>query len=311
MKVFVSGGAGFIGSHLTDALRHRGDSVTVYDNLSTGRIDLIRHHLGDPAFRFVEDDLLNADRLAAEVKGHALVVHLASNADIAASVDRPEIEMDGIRGTFNLLDAMRTGGVKRIVYLSGSGVYGESGPGPFSEAFGPLLPISLYGASKLAGEGLISAFSHFYDFQAWIMRPANIVGPRQTHGVILDFVRNLRRDPDRLDILGDGRQSKSYLHVEDLLEALFLVLERARERVNLFNVASDDTITVSEIASIVTRTMGLECVELRFAGGARGWKGDVPRLRFDLDRIRGLGWRARHRSARAVERAARELLEEG
>jgi UDP-glucose 4-epimerase len=307
-RFFIVGGAGFIGSHLVDALIGRY-GVTVYDNLSSGQLAFISRHRGNPRFSFVRGDCGDLKRLRRAMAGHDAVIHLASNPDIARSLRETDLDLrEGTLLTFNVLEAMRLTGAKTILYASGSGVYGDTGRLPTPEDFGPLLPISLYGASKLAGEGLASAFSHMFDLRANIFRFANVVGARQTHGVAFDFIRRLRKDPRVLDVLGDGRQSKSYLHVSDAVSAMLMSLRRGRERVNVFNVATGDYLSVSAIARLVIVEMGLAGVNVRYAGGARGWKGDVPVVRFDLKKILHLGWRPRHNSAEAMRRSIREML---
>jgi UDP-glucose 4-epimerase len=203
---------------------------------------------------------------------------------------------------------MRVNGVKEILYPSGSGIYGDLGITPTPENFGPLLPISMYGASKLACEGMISAFCHMFGMRAWIFRFANVVGKRQTHGVGYDFIRKLKSDPSRLEILGDGAQSKSYIHVSDVIGAMLIAYENSTDRVNIYNVAADDYIDVAAIAGIVIEEMGLEGVKLKYTGGDRGWKGDVPKVRFVLDKIHRLGWSACYNSEEAMRRSIREQL---
>lgn len=312
MRYFITGGAGFIGSSVCSRLlaANDNDTVTVYDNLSFGKESLIEPHYGNPRFRFVKADMLDPQELRAAIAGHDFVFHFAANADIARSMKETDLDVKlTVTATYNLLEAMRLEGVGKIVYSSGSGIYGDVGTTETAEDFGPLLPISLYGASKLGAEGLISAFSHMFDMQAWVFRFANVIGGRQTHGVILDFINKLKSDPSRLDILGDGTQSKAYIHVADIMDAIFYVAGHTDGRVNLFNVATDDYVTVTEIARSVIAAMGLHGVELAYSGGDRGWKGDVPVVRFDLGKIHSLGWRARHSSREAVERTIREILE--
>ncbi|MEM2205076.1 MAG: GDP-mannose 4,6-dehydratase, partial [Candidatus Hadarchaeales archaeon] len=212
-----------------------------------------------------------------------------------------------VLATFNLLEAMRACGVKRIAFSSSSTVYGEARTLPTPEDYGPLLPISLYGASKLAAEGLISAYCHTFGFRAWIFRFANIVGPRQTHGVILDFIQKLRKNPEELEILGDGNQNKSYLWVEDCVEAMLLAVERSTENPAIFNLGNTDRTTVRRVAEIVCEEMGLQ-PRFRFTGGRRGWVGDVPEMLLDIAKICSLGWRPRYSSEEAVRRTVRVLL---
>ena len=203
---------------------------------------------------------------------------------------------------------MKHHGIRKLVYTSGSGVYGDRGAKYSSECFGPLEPVSMYGASKLGAEGLISAFAHLFDLRAWIIRPANIIGPRATHGVVFDFVRMLKKDPRKLRILGDGKQSKAYLHVEDVVDALLLVLKKAKKRVNFFNLSSNSFITVNQIADEVLRMMRLKDVEIERTGGKIGWKGDVAVVRLDNIQLHKLGWRAKYNSRQAVRATIQALL---
>ena len=311
MKYFVSGGAGFVGSHLVDKLLAGGNQVTVYDNFSSGQKGFIEHHLKDKNFKLVEADILDFERLKEAITGHDLVFHLASNPDIAKGIVQTDLDIkQGTLLAYNVLEAMRVTGVKKIAYASGSGVYGNVGRTKTSEGFGPLLPVSMYGASKLACEGLISAFSNLFDMQSWIFRPANITGGRSTHGVVLAFIQKLKKNPKELEILGDGTQTKSYIHVTDLVESLLFCIQNAKERVNVFNIASNDVLDVKSIAGIVVKKMGLKDVKYKFTGGRGGWKGDVPDVMMDIIKIKRLGWSAKLPSREAVERAASEILGE-
>lgn len=314
-RVFVSGGAGFIGSHLVARLLTRPETqeVVVFDNFSSGT----RAHLGaavsDPRVRIVAEDLKDRAKIAAAMAGCDTVFHFAANPDIAKAVTQPDI--DFWEGTYllqNVLEAIRTTGVSRLFYTSGSGVYGENAGVAFAESYGPCIPISTYGASKLACEALIAAYCHMFGLTARAFRFANVVGPRQTHGVGYDFVRRLQADPTRLRILGDGSQSKSYIHVEDILEAMFTAGERSAARYDIFNVATGDYITVTEIAGLAVEVCGLAPGSVRFeyTGGDRGWKGDVPIVRFDCAKIESLGWRCRRTSRQAVRDSMAAMLEE-
>jgi UDP-glucose 4-epimerase len=308
MRYFITGGAGFIGSHLADALI-QAHEVTVFDNLSSGKRAHFAHHLDKKGFRFIQGDLKDFDHLLEAAKGHEAVFHFASNPDIARGLVETDLDLrEGTLLTYNVLEAMRRNGIKSITYTSGSGIYGDQGDKALAEDFGPLLPVSLYGANKLASEGLISAFCHMFGMSAYIFRLANVVGARQTHGVTFDFIRKLTEEPATLEILGDGKQSKSYVHVEDVVGAIFFVHGRRHEILNVYNVATDDTIDVTAIARTVVREMGLANVEFVYTGGKRGWKGDVPVVRFDLRKIHELGWTARYRSADAITQSVRELL---
>lgn len=314
-NVFVSGGAGFIGSHLTHKLLATPgvEQVLIYDNFTSGS----RRHLAgvsnDPRLRIVEADIKDLARITAAMAGSDTVFHLAANPDIAKAVTQPDIDFwEGTYLAQNMLEAMRVNGVKRLLYMSGSGVYGENASVAFPENYGPNMPISTYGASKLACEALICAYCHMFDIRARAFRFANVVGPRQTHGVGYDFVRRLKKDPGQLRILGDGRQSKSYIHVEDILEAVFLAHEKSPERYDVFNVATGDYITVREIADLAAEVCGLQAgsVKYDYTGGDRGWKGDVPVVRFDCAKIQSLGWKCRRSSAEAMRHAMSAMRDE-
>ncbi|MDR3404295.1 MAG: NAD-dependent epimerase/dehydratase family protein [Chthoniobacter sp.] len=306
--VFVSGGAGFVGSHLTRRLLGMPsvERVVIYDNFSSGRDEYLTDLIADTRLQIVRQDLKDVQAVSAAMAGCDTVFHLAANPDIAKAVTQPDI--DFWEGTYlmqNVVEAMRVNSVRRMFYTSGSGVYGENAAVAFTESYGPCIPISTYGASKLACEALLAAYCHMFDMEGRAFRFANVVGPRQTHGVGYDFVRRLRADPSQLRILGDGTQSKSYIHVDDILAAVFLVAEKCTQRFDLFNVATDDYITVREIADVAVAVSGLAPGSVRydFTGGDRGWKGDVPVVRFDVTKIKALGWRAARNSTEAVRDA--------
>jgi UDP-glucose 4-epimerase len=307
-NVFVSGGAGFIGSHLTMRLLSTAgvEKVVVYDNFSSGTKKHLQAVFGDQRLRIAEGDIKDLAKITAAMAGSDTVFHLAANPDIAKAVTQPDIDFwEGTYLAQNVLEGMRVNGVGRLLYMSGSGVYGENARVAFPESYGPCMPISTYGASKLACEALICAYGHMFGMTACAFRFANVVGPRQTHGVGYDFVRRLRHDPSQLRILGDGSQSKSYIHVEDILNAVFTAYERSAARYDVFNVATDDYITVKEIADLAVQVSGLKPGSTRydFTGGDRGWKGDVPIVRFDCARIKSLGWKCQRTSAEAVRDA--------
>lgn len=309
MKYLVTGGAGFIGSHMVDKLFESGGLITVYDNLHSGKQEFIRQHFRKPNFKFIKGDLLKFDHLNEAMKNQDTVFHFASNADIAKSMIETDLDLkQGTIATYNVLEAMRLNNVKKIVFSSGSGIYGDVGFHKTAENFGPLCPISMYGASKLACEGMISAFCHMFDMQVWIFRFANVVGVRQTHGVCLDFTRKLKKNSQQLEILGDGTQSKSYIYVKDCLEAMLFIIQKTKEKVNIYNIATDDYIDVTSIANIVVEEMGLKNVQYKYTGGDRGWKGDVPLVRFNLNKIHKLGWKARYASSEAVRLSVKEIL---
>jgi UDP-glucose 4-epimerase len=312
MRALVTGGAGFIGSHIVETmLKEPGNEVVIFDNLSSGRSAFVASVTQDPRCTFVPGDLLDAPAVARAVgtSKPGIVFHLAANPDIARGALDPSLDFrQTVVATFHVLEAMRLARTPRLVFTSGSGVYGDHPEVATAETFGPLLPISMYGASKLAAEAMISSYAHMYGFTAYVCRFANVVGGRQTHGVAFDFIRKLRADPRRLEVLGDGNQSKSYVHVSDVVSAVLFVLEKEREPVNLYNVATDDYVTVRWIADSVRELMNLPDAELTFTGGPRGWSGDIPVVRFDLSKIHGLGWSARYRSRDAIRRSIVEML---
>lgn len=311
--VFIAGGAGFVGSHFV--ARFLSDSnverVTVFDNFSSGTTAHLADHQDDKRLNIIKGEIADSAALQSAMQGHELVVHLASNPDIAKAVTDPTVDfVQGTALTQAIVEAMRKTGAKRILYASGSGVYGDAKEHELAEDHGPLEPISTYGASKLAGEALISAYSYMFDMTGLAFRWGNVVGPRQTHGVGFDFIRKLRMNPNSLDILGDGTQSKSYVYVTDIIDAVLLANEKSTERYDVFNVATGDYITVKEIAAIaVEEQLGKDAkVQFKFSGGDRGWKGDVPIVRLNIQKISALGWKPQNSSAQAMRKAIRDML---
>jgi UDP-glucose 4-epimerase len=312
-RYVVVGGAGFIGGHFVDALLsdEATEAVTIYDNFSSGREWHYERWVNDPRFRVVRGDVKDVELLTATFAGHHAAIHLASNPDIARAATDPAIDfVEGTLLTHNVVEAARRSGCSRVLYASGSGVYGDLGEVEAREDHGPLRPISTYGASKLAGEAMLSAYCHMFDLTACIFRFGNVVGPRQTHGVGFDFARRLLEDPKRLRILGDGSQSKSYIHVEDVVRGVLHAERECRERCATFNLATGDYITVRDIADLAVEAVGLPpgSVAFEFTGGDRGWKGDVPVVRLNTDRIRSLGWTCAHSSRAALLRSLSALL---
>lgn len=307
MRCFVTGGAGFIGSHLVDKLINE-HSVTVYDNLSLGKESHLSHHLGKNNFKFIKADLLDLDMLKKSVTGHDAVFHLAANSDISNNKVTDIDLKKGTLATYNVLEAMRLNDIGKIVFSSTSSIYGEARIKPTPEDYGPLLPISFYGASKLACEGLISAFSHNFKLQTWILRFANIAGDRGTHGVIVDFIRKLERNSRELEILGDGEQAKPYLYVKDCVDGMLYAFNNSNDDVNYFNLSSDGSTKVKTIASTIVEELGLKGVEFRFTGTARGWPGDVPRVEMNTGKLAKLGWKCNLSSDESLRKSARELL---
>ncbi len=301
-RSFIAGGAGFIGSHLAHELLRRPDQeVVVFDNLVSGKLSYLDGLTDDPRLQLVVADLKELDTLIEAMRGIDHVYLFAANPDIAAAVDDPGIDFwHGTCLTHNVIEAVRINGVPRITYASGSGVYGDRGTQEVDERFGPLVPISTYGASKLGCEALLAAYAHMFGIDAVAFRFANVVGPRQTHGVTYDFVRRLLEDPTELHILGDGSQSKSYIHVSDVVAAMLTLTDQGWKGFEVFNAGTGDYVTVTEIADLVVERMGLHDVRYRYAGGSRGWKGDVPVVRFRSDKLASRGWRSRHSSAEAL-----------
>ena len=311
MNVFVAGGAGFIGSHLVRRLLSDSfvKKIIVYDNFSSGKYQYMDDVKKDPRLVIIEGDIKNLEKLKSTMTKIDVVFHLASNPDISKAIRFPDVDFwEGTYLTQNILEAMRLNCVKNIFYTSGSGVYGEMGSYKCPEDHGPLMPISTYAASKIAGEAMICSYCHMFDMTGFSFRFANVVGPRQTHGVAYDFVRRLRESPEALKILGDGSQSKSYIYVEDVLDAIFLVAKKSQLRYDCFNVATEDYITVKQIADMVIKSMKLKNVQCEFSGGDRGWKGDVPVIRFDLEKIHSLGWRTKKTSVEAMQCAIDAMI---
>lgn len=309
MKIVVTGGAGFIGSHLVDELVKRGDDVTVIDNLSGGKLEFIEHHIKNGSINFVNADLSGNGYICKDVEGADMVYHLAANPDVKLGAMDTKVHLqENIISTYNVLESVRIYGVRNIAFTSTSTVYGEASVIPTPENYGPLMPISLYGASKLACEALISSYCHTFDMNAWIYRFANIIGDRGTHGVIFDFINKLRKNPEKLTILGNGKQSKSYLHVNDCVKAMLFAVDNSRERVNIFNIGSNDRIDVTSIGRIVASEMMLDNVEFEYTGGDRGWKGDVPFMILSIDKIMRLGWKPEHNSEESVRMCVKALL---
>lgn len=301
----VTGGAGAIGSVLVRALLERGREVRVVDNFASGR----REHLPAPGpkLSIVEADVRTPAAYAAAVRGASELWHLAANTDIQKGSADPSIDFEhGSRATFEALESARRHDVPRFYFASSSAVYGRATVLPTPEEYGPLVPESLYGAAKLAAEGLCAAYGSSYGLRTYIYRFANIIGPGMTHGVLYDFFEKLRRDPTRLEVLGDGRQAKSYLRTEDCVGGMLLAAERADAPVNLYNLGTRDRTSVREIAETVVRAHGGRA-RIEYTGGERGWTGDVPQAQLAIDRIEKLGWTPSSSSAGAIARTVEEL----
>jgi UDP-glucose 4-epimerase len=310
MKYFVTGGAGFIGSCIIDRVIGKNE-VTVYDNLSSGKEEHVSHHFKNKNFKFVKADLLDFDRVAKEMKGHDTVWHIAANPDIRKGTESSRYDLEqNTLVTYNVLEAARRNDINSVVFSSTSTIYGPAKVIPTPEDYGPCLPISLYGASKLACEGLVSAYSSLYGIRAWIFRFANIIGKRSTHGILPDLVDKLNKDRSRLEVLGDGKQRKSYLLVEETVDGMFFAFERAKDQLNYFNLGSSDQITVKRIVDILVEEANLRDTKIVYTGGEVGWKGDVPRFLLSPEKMAKLGWKAKHSSEEAVRIATKLVIEE-
>ena len=291
MRAFVTGGAGFIGSNLVDRLLAANHSVVAYDNFSTGQdafLEIARSH---PQFTIIRGDTLDLPALVEAMAGSEMVFHLAANADVRFGLEHPRKDLDqNTIATFNVLEAMRATGAQRIVFASTGSIYGEASVIPTPERAPFTVQTSLYGASKLAGEGLIQAYCEGFGFQSWIFRFVSILGERYTHGHVVDFYRSLRANPSRLRVLGNGRQRKSYLYVQDCIDAILVALDRATEKVNVLNLGTEECCEVNDSIEWIIRALGVSPI-LDYTGGDRGWIGDNPFIFLDTTRIRALGWK--------------------
>jgi UDP-glucose 4-epimerase len=290
LKAFVTGGAGFIGSNLVDRLLARGDEVVAYDNLSTGRREFLRDASSNPRFALVEGDILDGAAMSAAMRGADFVFHLAANADVRFGTEHPQRDLEqNTIATFRVLEAMRENGVKRIAFSSTGSIYGEAAVFPTPEDAPFPVQTSLYGASKLACEGLISAYCEGFGFSGWIFRFVSILGERYTHGHVFDFYKRLRSDPAALTVLGNGKQRKSYLYVQDCIDAIFLATERAETKTTILNLGTDEYCHVNDSIGWITGALGIT-PQLSYTGGERGWIGDSPFIFLDCARMRRLGW---------------------
>jgi UDP-glucose 4-epimerase len=286
-QVLVTGGAGFIGSHVVDRLLGISARVTVFDNFSTGFRELVPPREG---LRVIEADLLDTPQLDAAMRGIDFVFHLAANADIKDNLKQPRkcIEQNVV-ATQNVLESMRAANVREIAFASTGSVYGEATVVPTPEDAPFPIQTSIYATSKVAAEGLVTSYALGFDLRTWIFRFVSLLGPRYTHGHVIDFWRKLRRDPTRLDVLGNGKQKKSYLHVGDCVAAMFVAIGKTHDAINTFNLGHTDWLEVDQSIAIITRTMSVS-PRIVYAGGERGWVGDSPRILLDTARIRALGW---------------------
>lgn len=308
----VIGGAGFIGSHFVERLLQKGKTVSVVDNFCSGSIELLGGLVDNPSLRIFECDVEKTMDLVSAIQDSRIVIHLASNPDIAKAASNPRIDFtQGTLLTESVVEASRIGGIKKILYASGSGVYGDAGTEVLTEN-SQLRPISTYGASKLAGEALLASYAYMFGIRATAFRFANVVGPRQTHGVGYDFVRRLSLNTQELTILGDGRQEKSYVHVTDVVEAVLSFTEIDEPKFDVYNISTRDTLTVNQIAEIAMDVLNIDTsnIKLNYTGGSRGWKADVPVVKLDPSKIEGTGWRPHYNSRSAMHASILAMKEE-
>lgn len=309
MNILITGGAGFIGSHLCDALIERGHNLTVVDNLVLGRKENISHLLSLQNFNFIKEDILNMQSMKDIFSNGAfdMVYHLAANSDIQKGGMDPIVDYNlTFNTTFHILQLMKEYGVRKLFFASTSAIFGETYD-VLNEDYGPLKPVSNYGAGKLASEAFISAFSSTYKIQTWITRFPNVVGERFTHGVIYDFIRKLQNNPFELEVLGNGEQCKPYVYVKDLIDGILYVIDHSKEDYNVYMLGSDTRTKVKEIAAMVIEEMGMDAT-ISYTGGDRGWIGDVPEFRYDLTKVNELGWKAAHDSNASVRLAIQKAL---
>jgi UDP-glucose 4-epimerase len=313
--MLITGGAGFIGSHLTEQLLNQRYKVVVLDNFSNGKIENIQHLTGNPSLTIVKEDLKRPKRLGQIIDASDTIFHLAANPEVVIGETDPKTHFEeNILATFNLLEAVRKSEKqKTLVFTSTSTVYGEANLIPTPEDYAPLIPISTYGASKLACEALITSYAYTFNHRTLILRLANIIGPRSNHGVVIDFVKKIKTNPTELEILGDGNQEKSYMYISDCIEAIMHLtsaFSKGTEKVDMFNVGSYDKITVAQIAKIVSKEMNVPSIKYKFTGGVdggRGWKGDVKTMQLSIDKLLRTKWKPRNSSKQAVRLAARAL----
>ncbi len=309
MVTLVTGGAGFVGSHLVDCLIDNGHKVRIFDNMSSGQMSFLSHH--EDKIDIVEADLLDLNAVKSAMVGVDQVFHLAANPDIRLGTEITDTDLkQGTVATYNVLEAMRINGVSKIAFASSSVVYGEAKQMPTPENYGPLFPISLYGASKLGSEALITSWVGTFNLQAWIFRFANIVGARGTHGVIFDFIHKLHRDKSTLEVLGNGRQEKSYMEVVDCAKAMLHVVNNTNEPINCYNLGTSDTCSVRRIAEIVLEETKCNDANIEYTGGDRGWAGDVPKSMLDPQRLFDLEFTPNFSSEEAIRHTARCLVNE-
>lgn len=291
MNCFVTGGAGFIGSNLCDRLLQSEHTVTCYDNFSTGQERFLEYAISNPKFKIIKGDLLDSELLEKSMQNHDFIFHLAANADVRFGTEHPKRDLEqNTIVTFHVLEAMRKNNIKKIAFSSTGSIYGEANIIPTPEDSPFPIQTSLYGASKLAGEGMISAYCEGFGFQAWIFRFVSILGERYTHGHVFDFYKKLKNDPTKLEVLGNGKQRKSYLYIQDCIDAIFTAIEKADTKVNVFNLGTQEYCEVNNSIQWICESLGIN-PKLEYSGGDRGWIGDNPFIFLETKKIQSLGWK--------------------
>lgn len=309
MRAFVTGGAGFIGSHIVDRLLAEGNDVTIYDNFVTGKELFIKHHENNKKFHLIKGDVLDIEKLKEAMKGHDFIFHLQANADVRGGIKKTKVDLEqNTIATWNVLEAMRINAIKKIAFASSATVYGEPEIFPTSEN-NELIQTSLYGASKLAGEAMIQAYCEYFEMQCFIFRFVSWIGERYTHGVIFDFMKKLQKNQKELEILGNGNQKKSYLYVGDGVEGIFFAIKNFKEKKNIFNLGHENYMPVTKVADIVCEEMILKGVQYKFTGGTRGWLGDSPFVHLDITKLKRLGWQPKTPIEEGIRKTTRYLLQ--
>jgi len=313
-KILITGGAGFIGSHLVQELIKNKNEVIVLDNLSSGLESNLKICKNEKKFKLIIQDIKNIEENSSILEDVKTVFHIAAYPEVRTGYDTPELSYNqNIKNTYLLLENIRKYNIERFIFASSSVVYGEPNILPTSENYGPILPISVYGGSKLACEGLISSYCHTYDIKGTIIRFANVVGARSKHGVIWDFIKKLEKNQKQLEILGDGKQVKSYIHVDDCINGILFCVENSKNQVDVFNIGNKDQLDVLSIGSIVCKSLDLENVKISTKGGTndgKGWIGDVKNMQLDISKVINLGWNPKLNSKLSVEKAANEIINE-
>ncbi len=309
MKVLITGGAGFIGSHIVDHLIERGDDVIVYDNFCTGQEVFIKHHFDNPNFTLIKEDVLNFNALKKAMEGTEFVFHIAGHADVKGGYTNHNIDIEqNFQATRNVLEAMHQLKIKNIAFSSTSSVYGDATIHPTPENY-PFEPTSLYGAAKANSENYIYTYAHYYNWNAYVFRFVSWIGERYTHGCIFDFMKKLKKDPTHLHMLSDGTPKKSSLYVKDGVNAIFTIIEKSPEKINIYNLGHEEITTVKGIADIVCDELGLKNVEYSFEGGEEGWIGDNKFVHLSIEKLKELGWKTTLSIEEGIRKTVRYLKE--